>query len=137
MKPPGLQPDLGARGDDLQTARLEPIDLLYHVVDRPRLQSNQDVQHLRQIDGADSRPIDRVAQQRLNLGRGRLTGERSNDRLGVKQCQRGLPFRASAAASASRSSARISSLVGARPDREPIAAPIGSAGIGRITRAFP
>jgi hypothetical protein len=132
-----LEADLFVGGDNIQASRPKPVDLLGDVGDRPGLQSNQDVEHFGEVDGAYSRAIDCASKQPLDLCGGGLAGKCGDDRLRVEERQRTLPFRRSAAASASRSSARISSLVGARPASEPMAAPIGSDGIGRMTSAFP
>jgi hypothetical protein len=99
--------------------------------------TDKHIEDLGKIDRADEGPVGLVAEDRLDLvGRG-LTRQRRDDSLRIEDRQR-RPFRLSSlAASSSRTKRRSSTVFGPRPAKEPIAAPIGSAGIGRMTRAVP
>lgn len=137
VQQPGTPTDLLADRDDLQAASDEPTELLDDLVGGPSLVTNQHVENLRQVDRADLGPVLSVAQQSLDFWRRGFVGQGGDEGLRVEDCQACPRRRSSAALSSSRSRERSSSLAGARPLSDPTAAPMGSAGMGRMTRALP
>lgn len=123
-------------GDDLKASNRQPAYLLLDFVCRPALVADEHIEHLADVDRADARRIVSVAQQRLDFDGGRFPCQRRHDRLCVENAQL-RPFCSSIADSSSRTIARTSSVFGLRPRIDPIAAPIGSSGIGLMTMALP
>ena len=123
--------------DDIEAADPEPEDAFLDVFDGPALAPDQDVEDLGDVDDAQQGWIGPIAEQRLDLRSGRFARQGRDDGFGIEDGQVRLPRRPSISASSLRRTARISVLVGPRPDRDPIAAPIGSSGMGRITSAEP
>jgi hypothetical protein len=137
MEPTGAQPDGLVHIEDHEPTEREPAELLLDVSGRPALVTNKNVEHLREVDGADAGRIGQIAEKCLDLGCCRFAGQRGDNRLRIDDAQRRAARRASIADSSSRVDERSSSPLGSRPDRDPMAAPIGSAGIGRIRTAVP
>lgn len=134
---PGTSTDPLVDGDNLQASSDEPTEFLEDLIGEPPLVANQHVEDLGQIDRADLGPVLSVAQQGLDFWRRGFVGQGGDESLRVEDCQ-GCPRRRSfAARSSSRSRDRSSSLAGARPLSDPTAAPMGSPGMGRMTRALP
>lgn len=137
VEPSRTQPDAFIDGPDLEPAQGEPAQLLLDLGDRPTLMAGQDIEDFGQVDRADPRWIGGVAEEGFDLGLCRLAGQGGDDGLRVEDGQDRVLRRESIADSSSRSNERSRSLVGPLPARDPIAAPIGSAGIGRIRMALP
>ena len=128
------QTDGLVRGDDPQASQRQPADLLLHIFRRPALVANEDVEYFADVDRADAGRLAGVTQQNLDFAGGRLARQRRDDGLGVENA----PGQALGppATRRGRSRARVS-LSGSRPRSDPIAAPIGSSGMGRMTMAWP
>jgi hypothetical protein len=123
-------------GDDLKASNRQPANLLLDFVCRPALVADEHVEHLADVDRADARRIVSVAQERLNFDGGRFPCQGRHDRLRVENAQL-RPLCSSTADSSSCTIVRTSSVFGLRPRIDPIAAPIGSSGIGLMTMALP
>lgn len=130
------QTDGLVRGDDLQASQRQPADLLLHIFRRPALVANEDVEYFADVDRADAGRLAGVTQQNLDFAGGRLARQRCDDGLGVENAQRRALW-SSPADSSPRTIARALSVSGSRPRSDPIAAPIGSSGIGRMMMALP
>lgn len=124
------------RGDDLQASQRQPADLLLHIFRRPALVANEDVEYFAHVDRADAGRLAGITQQNLDFDGCRLARQRRHDRLGIENAQRRVLL-SSVADSSPRMIARALSESGSRPRSDPIAAPIGSSGIGRMTMALP
>ena len=130
------QTDGLVRGHDLHASQRQPTDLLLHIFSRPALEANEDVEHFAEVDRADAGRLAGVTQQNLDFAGGRLARQRRHDRLGIENTQR-RALSSSPADSSPRTIARALSVSGPRPRSDPIAAPTGSSGIGRMTMALP
>lgn len=134
---PGEQTCPPVDGDHLKAPDFEPAELLG---DRRQVKApvaRQDVEHLAEVHRTDTGRVGPVPEESLDLRRGWLADEDRDDRLRVEDAQ-ARPCRGSSAlASSARTMDRISVLLGPEPARDPTAAAMGSAGIGRRTRASP
>ena len=121
----------------MEAAGGEPVELLDHLPWRATPEAAKDVDDFGHVGGADRRVSVWIAEQCGDIARGRLVGQQRDDGLGVEKGQDRPQRRTFAAASSLRKVARVASLVGPDPASEPIAAPMGSTGIGRRTMESP
>jgi hypothetical protein len=139
---PSHPPDRFIGGHGFEPAGGQPIELFGDLVEPPAPQTHEDVDHLGQVYRVQERAIVRVTQDGRDRGRGRFADQQCDDRLCVENAQvrlrrSFLGCRTSARDSSARSVARASSVDSPTPASEPIAAPIGSDGIGRMMSSLP